>query len=58
MATSMSVRILVSGVRSSCDALATNRFWLAKATSSLPSAGLYTALRAARLAPADTLRSA
>jgi len=32
--TSMSVRILVSGVRSSCGALATNRCWLANAASS------------------------
>ena len=34
MATSIRVRIEVSGVRSSCEALATNRRWLAKARSS------------------------
>ncbi len=33
MATSMRVRMEVSGVRSSCEALATNRRWLAKARS-------------------------
>ena len=32
--TSMAVRITVSGVRSSCEALATNRRWLANAASS------------------------
>jgi hypothetical protein len=32
--TSISVRISVSGVRSSCEALATNRRWLANAASS------------------------
>ena len=35
--TSIAVRITVSGVRSSCEALATNRRWLAKAASSRPS---------------------
>ena len=33
IATSMSVRMEVSGVRSSCEALATNLRWLAKARS-------------------------
>ena len=33
MATSIRVRMEVSGVRSSCEALATNRRWLAKARS-------------------------
>ena len=32
--TSIAVRIAVSGVRSSCAALATNRFWLVNAASS------------------------
>jgi hypothetical protein len=35
--TSIAVRITVSGVRSSCEALATNRRWLANAASSRPS---------------------
>ena len=33
IATSIRVRIEVSGVRSSCEALATNRCWLTKARS-------------------------
>ena len=36
-ASSMSTRSVASGVRSSCEALATNRRWLAKARSSRPS---------------------
>jgi hypothetical protein len=35
--TSIAVRMTVSGVRSSCEALATKRRWLAKAASSRPS---------------------